>query len=124
MDNDWVPIKFPTDIAEMLGEWLESDDGSVGLCLVCGESFGEADMISGTNFHNCPANILGVFARLFDLPGDVTTTVGSGFQCEDPSWRRVMTKMCVSLEPIASDGFAITSVKSKLGSLRIGYRGG
>jgi len=35
-----------------------------------------------------------------------------------------MTKMCVSLEPIASDGFAITSVKSKLGSLRIGYRGG
>jgi len=55
MDNDWVPIKFPTDIAEMLGEWLESDDGSVGLCLVCGESFGETDMISGTNFHNCPA---------------------------------------------------------------------
>jgi hypothetical protein len=124
MDNDWVPIEFPTDIAEMLGEWLESDDGSVGLCLVCGESFGEADMISGTNFHNCPANVTSVFARLFDLPGDVTATVRPGFKLEGPSWRRVMAKMCVRLESIAPDGFAITSVKSKFGSLRIGYRGG
>ena len=123
MGNDWVPIKFPADMAEMLGKWL--DDGSVGLCLVCGESFGEADIISGTNFHNCPANVLRVFARLFDLSGDITATMmGFGFQFNGRGWRRVMAKMCTRLEPIAPAGFAITSVKSKFGSLRISYRGG
>jgi hypothetical protein len=36
---------FPADIAATVSEWLEAADGSVGLCLVCGESFGETNMI-------------------------------------------------------------------------------
>ena len=65
MKDDGVAINFPADIVETLGEWLEAADGSVGLCLVCGESFGETDMIAGRpGFHNCPTNVMGVFAKL------------------------------------------------------------
>jgi hypothetical protein len=55
MKDDWVPIDFPADIAKAVGEWLEAADGSLGLCLVCGASFGEADMIPDRpGYHNCP----------------------------------------------------------------------
>jgi hypothetical protein len=64
MNDDWIPINFPADIAERVSEWLEAADGSVGLCLVCGESFGETDMIAGRpGFHNCPTNVMGVLAK-------------------------------------------------------------
>jgi hypothetical protein len=65
MKDDWVPINFPADIIATVSEWLEAADGSVGLCLVCGESFGETDMIPGRpGYHNCPANVMSVFAKL------------------------------------------------------------
>jgi hypothetical protein len=65
MDDDWVPIDFPADIIGTVSEWLEAADGSVGLCLVCGESFGVTDMIPGRpGFHNCPANVVSVFTKL------------------------------------------------------------
>jgi hypothetical protein len=64
-DDDRVPIVFPVDIAETVSEWLDAADGTVGLCLICGESFGETDMIAGRpGFHNCPTNVMGVFAKL------------------------------------------------------------
>jgi hypothetical protein len=47
MDDDWVPINFLGDIVATVSEWLDAADGSVGLCLVCGESFKETDMIPG-----------------------------------------------------------------------------
>jgi len=65
MNDDWVLINFPGDIAESVSKWLEAADGSVGLCLVCGESFGETDMIPGRpGYHNCPANVMTVIPRL------------------------------------------------------------
>jgi hypothetical protein len=74
---------------------------------------------------HCPQNLMSQFAGLFDLSGDVTTTaMGFGFQFDGWAWRRVIAKMCLKLESIAPDGFAITAVKSKFGALRIAYRGG
>jgi hypothetical protein len=64
-DDDWVPIVFPVEIAETVSKWLDAADGTVGLCLVCGETFGEADMIPGRpGYHNCPANIVSEFAKV------------------------------------------------------------
>ena len=71
MENgrDWIPIYFPADIAATVSERLEAADGSVGLCLVCGERFAETDMIPGRpGYYHCPANVMNVFARLFDRP--------------------------------------------------------
>lgn len=65
MDDDQVLINFPADIVATVSEWLEAADGTVGLCLVCGESFGETDMIPGRpGYHNCPGNAIGAFAKL------------------------------------------------------------
>lgn len=65
MGDDWVPINFPADIVATVSEWLEAADGSVGLCLVCGEHFGVTDMIPGRpGYHNCPANVMSAFAKV------------------------------------------------------------
>jgi len=65
VNDDWVPINFPAYIAESVSEWLDAADGSVGLCLVCGESFGETDMIPGRpGYHNCPANAMSAVAKV------------------------------------------------------------
>jgi hypothetical protein len=54
MINDRVPINFPADVVDTVAERLDARDGSVGLCLLCGESFGEADIILGRpGYHNC-----------------------------------------------------------------------
>jgi hypothetical protein len=45
MNDEWVLINFPVNIAESVSEWVDAANGSVGLCPVCGESFGETDMI-------------------------------------------------------------------------------
>jgi hypothetical protein len=64
-DDGRVPIVFPVDIAETVSEWLDAADGTVGLCLICGETFGESDTIPGRpGFHNCPTNVMGVIAKL------------------------------------------------------------
>jgi hypothetical protein len=67
MDDDWVPINFLGDIVATVSEWLDAADGSVGLCLVCGESFKETDMIPGRpGYHHCPANMMSAFADEVD----------------------------------------------------------
>jgi hypothetical protein len=126
MIDDRVPINFPPNVVDTVAEWLDGRDGSVGLCLLCGESFGEADMIPGRpGYHNCPTTVMTMFAKLFDLSDDVTwTMMRYGFQFKGRGWRRVMARMCVRLEPIAQEGFAIVCVKSKYATLRISCRGG
>jgi hypothetical protein len=65
MKHDWIPIDVPADIGATVSEWLEAADGSVGLCLVCGESFGETDMIPRRpGYHNCHGNAMGAFAKV------------------------------------------------------------
>src|SRR5260370_23390882 len=126
MINDRVPINFPADVVDTVAEWLDARDGSVGLCLLCGESFGEADMIPGRpGYHNCPTTVMTMFAKLFDLSDDVTATMMRyGFQFEGRGWRRVMARMCARIESIAPEDFRILAVKSKYATLRIAYRGG
>jgi hypothetical protein len=54
MTDDWVPIKIPDNLEQTVAEWLESGDGSLGVCLLCGERImTEADMVPGTNRHRC-----------------------------------------------------------------------
>jgi hypothetical protein len=63
-DDDRVPIVFPVDIAKTVSEWLDAADGTVGLCLICGETFAESDMIPGRpGYHNCPGNVMNAFAK-------------------------------------------------------------
>jgi hypothetical protein len=54
IEDELVPIRLSADVVETVAEWLESDDGSVGVCLVSGERImSEADMVEGTNRHRC-----------------------------------------------------------------------
>lgn len=49
-----MPIKMPDDVVETVAKWLEAGDGSVGLCLLCGERIlSEEDLVPGTNQHRC-----------------------------------------------------------------------
>jgi hypothetical protein len=51
-----VKIVFPEDMLEVAKEWLESDDGTLGVCLLCGKRIvSESDMIPNTNQHRCAA---------------------------------------------------------------------
>jgi hypothetical protein len=56
-DNDKsVRIQFPERIIEIVEEWASSIDHGVGVCLLCGSVIQtEAELISGTNTHACPA---------------------------------------------------------------------
>lgn len=52
----WVPIQAPTNLEEMFQHWVESEEPNVGWCLMCDSPIrSEADMIPGTNSHNCEA---------------------------------------------------------------------
>jgi hypothetical protein len=54
MNDDRVPIKMPDNLEETVAGWLESCDGSVGVCLRCGDRIMSADdLIRGTNRHRC-----------------------------------------------------------------------
>jgi hypothetical protein len=64
-----VPIQFPADVVETVAAWLEADDGSVGLCLLCGESFAAANMIPETGHHNCPATVATLAAQAASAGG-------------------------------------------------------
>ncbi len=47
-------IAFPRGSLEAVKEWLESGDGTVGVCLLCGKRIvSESDMIPATNRHRC-----------------------------------------------------------------------
>jgi len=54
MNNDWVPLKLPDSLCDMVDSWQEYEGPSVGWCLVCNSSIeSEANMIEGTNDHMC-----------------------------------------------------------------------
>jgi hypothetical protein len=56
MEDDWVRIRQPQILAEMLDRWVNSEDQSIGLCLLCGQAIkSEADLIPGTPLHNFEA---------------------------------------------------------------------
>jgi hypothetical protein len=58
MEDDREPIKMSENLVELVRDWLDSDDGSVGVCLVCGERIhSEADLIPGTNDHRCLSRV-------------------------------------------------------------------
>jgi hypothetical protein len=99
-------------------------EAPTGVCLCCGDKYTEAEMIEGTGYHICEQTILAVYARLFDLSGDVTTSsMHFGLQV-GRSWLVVVARMCAELDLVATQEFAITEVKEKFGTLRIGYRNG
>jgi hypothetical protein len=51
-----VEIRFPENIIEIIDEWASSIEKGVGVCLLCGEVIHtEAELIPGTNTHDCPA---------------------------------------------------------------------
>jgi len=53
---DWVPIKVPENLEELYQRWVESDEPNAGICFQCGQMITcEADLIPGTNSHNCEA---------------------------------------------------------------------
>ncbi len=53
MDDDRVPINFPDGIVDAVVDWLKSNDGSVGACLLCGgRMFSQADV----DGHRCPSD--------------------------------------------------------------------
>jgi hypothetical protein len=48
IEDERVQIEFADDVAETVAAWLESDDGSLGVCLMCGDRImSEADMVEG-----------------------------------------------------------------------------
>jgi hypothetical protein len=52
--DDNAEIAFPKDSLEIVKEWLESDDGTIGVCLLCGKRIvSESDLVPGTNQHRC-----------------------------------------------------------------------
>jgi hypothetical protein len=53
-DDEWVPIEFPPNLMEMLEAWRTSEEPHVGWCLLCNRPIKcEADIIAGTNTHDC-----------------------------------------------------------------------
>jgi hypothetical protein len=70
--------------------------------------------------------IIDIFRDLFDLSEDVTASaMGFGFQFAGIGWLPIMERLCERLVPLAQDTpLQLISVKSKLGSLRLAYRGG
>jgi hypothetical protein len=70
-------------------------------------------------------DIMSLHAGLFDISGDVTTTqLMFGFQGVGPGWLTIMERLCSRLMPIVGPEFKFTSVKEKVGCLRIAFRGG
>jgi hypothetical protein len=52
--NDNTEIAFPEGCLEVVKEWLESADGTIGVCLLCGKRIvSEFDFVPGTNRHCC-----------------------------------------------------------------------
>jgi hypothetical protein len=55
MSDDLVPVEFPEHFDEMLDRWSAAKDKCVGWCLLCDRAIAtEADLIPGTDTHNCP----------------------------------------------------------------------
>ena len=70
-------------------------------------------------------DVINHYHDLFD-PGDDATASGMrfGFENVGPGWLPTLERLCARLQLIAGPEFRITSVKEKMGSLRIAFRGG
>lgn len=70
--------------------------------------------------------IIDRYRDLFDVDGGGERSMMElGFQFAGPGWLGIMAGLCERLAPLAPlTGLKITSVKSKLGTLRIAYRNG
>lgn len=66
------------------------------------------------------------YRDMFDMDGGAERSMMEfGFQFRGPGWLRIMEGLCERLVPLAQGtDFKITTVKSKLGTLRIAYRNG
>ena len=54
--DDWVPVEIPGNFDEMLDAYDRYQGEKVGWCFLCnGPIRTDADLISGTNTHNCEA---------------------------------------------------------------------
>ena len=52
--DDEAEIEFPEGSLEAVEEWLKATDGSIGVCVLCGERImTEDDLVPGTNRHRC-----------------------------------------------------------------------
>ena len=70
-------------------------------------------------------DVISRHSRLFDLCGDVSkSAMHLGFEEVGPGWLPTLERLCARLQLIAGPEFRITSVKEKMGSLRIAFRGG
>ena len=60
MGDNWVEIRPPKKLEEVIAKWLSHEGESVGYCLVCDSVINdESEIIPGTNDHRChrkPAN--------------------------------------------------------------------
>jgi hypothetical protein len=53
-NDDFVPLKVPENIEEILNDWVSDDTEKIGWCLLCNRPIRtEADLIPRTNTHNC-----------------------------------------------------------------------
>ena len=53
-----VPIQFPPNLMEMLGNWRSCPEENVGWCLLCDGPIRSAqDLIPNTNTLNCPEGL-------------------------------------------------------------------
>ena len=52
--KDWMAIKAPDNLDEMFENWANCEEPNVGWCLLCNSPIRTvADLIGGTNTHNC-----------------------------------------------------------------------
>jgi hypothetical protein len=52
----WVKIQAPPNLDEMFQSWIDCEEPNCGWCFMCnGPIRSAADLIEGTNFHNCEA---------------------------------------------------------------------
>jgi hypothetical protein len=58
MKDEWVPLQpFAAGIEDKLEVWFASEQTLGAFCCLCGEEFGEENMIPQSNTHNCEAGL-------------------------------------------------------------------
>ncbi len=53
---DWVRLDSENihKMIEAAGQWIADGLPGGAFCLCCGQAYSEAEMVPGTNFHDCP----------------------------------------------------------------------
>jgi len=56
VNKDWVAIKVPENLEEMIDAMIQSTEERIGWCLLCNRPINsEADLIPRSNTHDCRA---------------------------------------------------------------------